>query len=148
MQGFLLIEGAAHAVTLVRQGDGYAVPGIGPVAIDAGAVVARDGNHIWVHLDGRAWELLWQDSVTHYAEEAGGAATDVARSPMPGAVVSLAVGPGDAVKAGDTLLIIESMKLETAIKAPRDGVIESVHVALGQTFERDTLLVSLKGEDA
>lgn len=146
MQGFLLIEGAAHAVTLVRDGEGYAIPGIGRVAIDADAVVARDGNHVWVHLDGRAWELVWQDPVSHYAGEAGGAAADVARAPMPGSVVSLAVAPGDAVKAGDALLIIESMKLETTIKAPRDGLVEAVHVALGETFERDALLVSLAEE--
>jgi biotin carboxyl carrier protein len=149
MQGFLLIEGEAHTVTLIRDGDGgYAIPGVGGVALDTRAVVARAGNHVWVHLDGRAFELVWRDPVTHYAGEAGGAAADAARAPMPGSVVSLSVAPGDPVKCGDTLLIIESMKLETAIKAPRDGLVGALHVTLGQTFERDTLLVSLMEENA
>jgi biotin carboxyl carrier protein len=54
------------------------------------------------------------------------------------------VKPGDTVAAGDLLLVIESMKLETPFKAWRDGRIESVHVALGQTFERDKVLLSLE----
>ena len=47
---------------------------------------------------------------------------------------------------GDTLLVIESMKLETAIKAPRDGMVETVHVADGRTFERSAPLVTLAPE--
>ena len=57
---------------------------------------------------------------------------------------------GQAVKEGDILLVIESMKLETAIRASRDGIIEIVHVALAQSFERDAPLITLTplGEEA
>jgi len=43
---------------------------------------------------------------------------------------------------------MESMKLETTIAAPREGIVQAVHVALGQTFERDAPLVTLKTEEA
>ncbi|WP_380877288.1 hypothetical protein ACFB49_12190 [Sphingomonas sp. DBB INV C78] len=134
MPGFFLIDGIAHPAALL--------PG---AAFDvAGVTVAIDGDHIWVHLDGETHELVWQDAITHYEEEAGGSADDVARAPMPGSVIQVAVAAGDAVAAGETMMIIESMKLETAIKAPRDGVVDAVHVAVGQTFERDAALVSLE----
>lgn len=134
MPGFFLIDGAAHAAAL-RPGQKVDM---------SGATVVADGGHIWIHLDGQAHQLTWQDAITHYEEEAGGHADDIARAPMPGSVIQVAVNAGDAVVAGDMMMIIESMKLETVIKAPRDGVIEAVHLAVGQTFERDAALVSLE----
>ena len=130
MPGYFLLDGEAHGVAFPRR----SVPE---------APVARDGHRIWVHYRGRAHELVWQDAVGHHAAEAGGEADDVARAPMPGSVVQLSAAAGDAVEAGDTLMIIESMKLETAIKAPRSGIVDTVHVAVGQTFERDAALVTL-----
>jgi biotin carboxyl carrier protein len=78
---------------------------------------------------------------------AGAARSDlVARAPMPGTVVSVQARPGARVHKGETLMVIESMKLETAITAWRDGTIEVVHLAAGQTFDRDAPLVSLAPE--
>lgn len=134
MPGFFLIDGVAHPAALPPGG----------VAPQPDALVAVDGDHVWVHLDGQAHLLVWQDAITHYEEEAGGNADDVARAPMPGSVIQVAVAPGDTVGAGETMMVIESMKLETAIKAPRDGVVASVHLAVGQTFERDAALISLE----
>ena len=57
-------------------------------------------------------------------------------------VIAVAAEPGAQVQAGDTLMVIESMKLETAIKAPRDGVVATVTFAAGQSFERDAVLVT------
>lgn len=158
MQGFLRLGDESHPVALLADGrGGYRIAGTGGVALDGGrlvtdagsseAIVARAGNHLWVHLDGRAYELVWQDAVAHHAGEAGGPAADGARAPMPGAVISVSVAAGDAVTAGDTLMVIESMKLETAIKAPRDGIVAVVHVAPGDVFDRDARLVSLAEED-
>ena len=50
-------------------------------------------------------------------------------SPMPGTVVSLRVRVGDMVKAGDVLLVLESMKVEIDIVAPREGVVKEVYVS-------------------
>jgi len=62
-------------------------------------------------------------------------------APMPGVVSTLAVAPGQTVKAGDVLLSIEAMKMETALHAERDGVIEAVHVRTGDQIDAKDLLV-------
>jgi pyruvate carboxylase len=62
-------------------------------------------------------------------------------APMPGVVSTLAVAAGQSVKAGDVLLSIEAMKMETALHAERDGVIEAVHVKTGDQIDAKDLLV-------
>ncbi|MCP3053686.1 biotin/lipoyl-containing protein, partial [Aurantimonas marianensis] len=62
-------------------------------------------------------------------------------APMPGVVSTLAVAPGQAVKAGDVLLSIEAMKMETALHAERDGTVEAVHVTAGAQIDAKDLLV-------
>lgn len=62
-------------------------------------------------------------------------------APMPGMVATVAVSPGQAVKVGDPLLSIEAMKMESQIRAERDGVISAVHVAAGQTVAAHDLLM-------
>jgi 3-methylcrotonyl-CoA carboxylase alpha subunit len=106
-----------------------------------------DGDTVHVHLDGRAYALRYRDPVELHATEKAEGGHDIARAPMPGGVLAIMVAVGAAVRAGDTLLTIESMKLETAIKASRDGTVETIHVEPGQTFERDAALVTLlRGE--
>ena len=60
---------------------------------------------------------------------------------MPGVVSTLAVSPGQAVKAGDVLLSIEAMKMETALHAERDGTIAEVLVSAGDQIDAKDLLV-------
>ncbi|MBS1180932.1 MAG: cfiB [Proteobacteria bacterium] len=66
-------------------------------------------------------------------------------APMPGVVSTLAVKPGQVVKAGDVLLSIEAMKMETSIHAERDGTITEVLVAAGAQIDAKDLLVVLAG---
>ncbi|WP_279482068.1 pyruvate carboxylase [Aureimonas sp. SK2] len=62
-------------------------------------------------------------------------------APMPGVVSTLAVRPGQTVKAGDVLLSIEAMKMETALHAEADGTVEAVHVRAGDQIDAKDLLV-------
>jgi pyruvate carboxylase len=62
-------------------------------------------------------------------------------APMPGVVSTLAVKPGQQVKAGDMLLSIEAMKMETALAADRDGTIAEVLVGAGSQIDAKDLLV-------
>ncbi len=64
-------------------------------------------------------------------------------SPMVGTVVHVAVNAGGSVRAGQTLLALESMKMEHPVKAPHDGIVSSVVVSLGDTVRPDQLLVVL-----
>ncbi len=62
-------------------------------------------------------------------------------APMPGVVASLAVASGRAVIAGDLLMTIEAMKMETALHAERDGTVAALHVAAGQSVDAKDLLL-------
>jgi 3-methylcrotonyl-CoA carboxylase alpha subunit len=110
-------------------------------------VIAVAGNRVFVHLDGDVHELVLRDPISHHAAEAGGAAEDAVCAPMPGSVIAAPVAVGDAVSAGDTLIVIESMKLEMALKAPRDGIVERLPFGLGQSFERDAVLAVLSSPE-
>ncbi|MDD6022780.1 MAG: acetyl-CoA carboxylase biotin carboxyl carrier protein subunit [Oscillospiraceae bacterium] len=61
-------------------------------------------------------------------------------APMPGTILSVNVAPGDAVKRGQVLMILEAMKMENEIMCPRDGKVASVSAAKGATVESGTLL--------
>ena len=62
---------------------------------------------------------------------------------MPGTILKIEVTAGQAVKKGDTLCILEAMKMENAIPAPQDGTVASVNVAKGASVNAGDLLVSL-----
>ncbi len=64
--------------------------------------------------------------------------------PMPGTILNIKVQPGQTVKSGDVLLILEAMKMENEIMAPHDAVVDSVLVTKGQSVESGTPLVSLR----
>ena len=72
-------------------------------------------------------------------------AEEVITSPMPGTITAIRVKAGDEVKAGDVLLILESMKIENEILAPWDGKIREVFVAVGKYVRRREPLVAIEG---
>jgi biotin carboxyl carrier protein len=65
------------------------------------------------------------------------------RAQIPGRVVRLWVGAGEAVEQGQRLLAVEAMKMENEIRAPRAGVVEDLRVELGQRVEREDELLSV-----
>ena len=65
-------------------------------------------------------------------------------APMQGNILSVSVKPGDSVKAGQTIVILEAMKLENEIKAPRDGKVAEVKVSKGQAVSNKEVLLTLE----
>ena len=65
------------------------------------------------------------------------------KSPLPGSVIKVLVSEGQAVKKGDTLLTLESMKMENAIMAEQDGTVKQIAVTPGQNVMQDDLLFVL-----
>jgi biotin carboxyl carrier protein len=65
------------------------------------------------------------------------------KSPLPGSVIKVMVTEGQAIKKGDTLLTLESMKMENPILAENDGVVKQIAVTAGQNVMQDDLLVVL-----
>jgi biotin carboxyl carrier protein len=107
-------------------------------------VVATRGDDVFIHLDGAAYQLRYEHPLDRLALQAHGGAEDSVKAPMPGSVVAAHVQEGDAVVRGQSLLVIESMKMETTIAAPRDGVVLAIQFVAGQTFDRDVVLITLE----
>jgi pyruvate carboxylase subunit B len=63
------------------------------------------------------------------------------RAPMPGLVLKVAVEPGQSVAAGDSLLVLEAMKMENELRAPGDTVVKAVHAAPGDAVGKNALLI-------
>ena len=104
-----------------------------------------DAQHVRLHdVDGRRWTF---DRVAAFTWTAGDdtRANDV-RAPMPGRVVLVRVTPGETVRAGQELMVMEAMKMELSLKAPRDGTVERVAAAAGDFVEADTVLLALAAE--
>ena len=65
------------------------------------------------------------------------------KSPMPGNIFKVECQPGQAVKAGDVLIVLEAMKMEIEVSAPVDGTVKAVAASVGAAVNTDDLLVTL-----
>ncbi len=82
-----------------------------------------------------------------HAQSRGGAwdsVGKVCRSPVTGLVIKVNVQPGQAVRAGELVLVLEAMKMETNVTAPQAGTVKNVHVARGDSVRIDDLLVEFE----
>ncbi len=66
------------------------------------------------------------------------------KAPMPGLVISIEVEKGQAVKAGDTILILEAMKMENVLKSPIDGIIKSIKAEKATTVDKNAVLIEFE----
>jgi len=64
------------------------------------------------------------------------------KAPMPGLIIEIKVVEGQEIKKGDTLLILEAMKMENVLKAPSDGIIKTIKAEKGKTVEKDQVLIT------
>lgn len=69
---------------------------------------------------------------------------DVLRAPMPGRIIRVNVSVGDNVQRGQSIVVLESMKMENTIAAPRDGVVSQVHIATDESVQHGQSLVELE----
>ena len=96
-------------------------------------------------MDGAAHEFAVPDPLAVGGEAAGGG--DIVLSPMPGLVKSMTAEAGASVAKGDALCVMEAMKMEHTLKAPRDGVIAAVSASAGDQVEEGAILIKLEPED-
>ena len=159
-QPFVLDDGSVRTALVARdtrartlvEHDGEVLDVTASRALGDGAwsiVVAGRTVHCDVHLAGEhlhvdsalghsSFRVVERFPLPQPADDAGSL-----HSPMPGAVVRVAVAPGDAVATGSVLLTLEAMKMEHAVRAPHDGVVREVRVHAGDQVEAGTVLVVL-----
>lgn len=116
------------------------------------AVVAQDEAQWEVLIKGELYHVQVQDERAFRLAQARGGETAVTgdasvKSPMPGIVISIPVAAGDVVQKGDTVIILESMKMENELRAPRDGIVSRIHVEAGATVEKGEMLVMIGDEE-
>ncbi|MDX6428613.1 MAG: acetyl-CoA/propionyl-CoA carboxylase, biotin carboxylase, biotin carboxyl carrier protein [Streptosporangiaceae bacterium] len=104
--------------------------------------LAADERTVWVGRDGRTW------AVREFVPGAAGSAAGVAgggvlRSPMPGTVLAVKVARGDAVTAGQPLVIVEAMKMEHTVTAPVDGIVADLPARTGAQVALDAVLAEI-----
>lgn len=107
-------------------------------------IIVVQGDDVFIHLDGEAHQLRYLHPLERLAAQSAGGVDDVVRAPMPGSIVSVGVAEGEPVSKGQLLLVMESMKMETIISAPRDGMVQRIAHDKGQIFDRDAVLISLE----
>ena len=106
------------------------------------AYISSAGEKRWVTINGQTVVLTKSSGAK--LRGVGHDQTSELAAPMPGQVRSVNVSEGDKVKKGQTLLVLEAMKMEFRIQASRDGVIKKLYVSQGQTVEREQILVEIE----
>ena len=106
--------------------------------------VVRDELRHHTMVDGRSIVL---DEEPRFPDRTAQSAADGAFVPMPGKIVRVLVAEGDRVTTGQTLVIMEAMKMEHSIGAPHDGVVAEVRVAEGQQVQEGQVVVVVRAPD-
>jgi biotin carboxyl carrier protein len=114
----------------------------GPVRGAVRREVVVDGWRVEVDVEPAARAAL-RERARRGREEIGHSGPTEVRAIIPGVVVSVSIAAGDAVSAGQQLLVVEAMKMQNELRAPRDGTVERVAVAPGRTIEVGDLLLVL-----
>jgi biotin carboxyl carrier protein len=142
------VEPAGPGRAIVGVGDGRRVPVL--IGADRPPTTSRP-RLIEVVVDGWRFELEVEDAARAAlrARATRALVHGSANGPLevhamiPGRVAGVAVTVGDAVTAGQTLIVVEAMKMQNELRAPRDGVVERVSVGVGETIDLGDLLVVL-----
>ena len=103
--------------------------------------VASDASATWLFVDGQVARIEHESKATTTRARGRGAGEVMA--PMPATVVAINATPGQHVTEGETIIVLEAMKMELPIKAPRSGVVKAVHCAKGDLVQPGVNLVEL-----
>lgn len=104
------------------------------------------GDSLYLQAFGRSWSVI--DRTHQPAAGAQGAGSGRIQAAMDGAIIDVLVAEGEAVTQGQTLVVLEAMKMEHPVKADRDGVVAGLHTNAGDQVKRSQLLVELAPEEA
>jgi biotin carboxyl carrier protein len=147
-QGTILVNGEPHAVDLreIVPDKLYSLL-LNNVSYES-FLEDGAGNHFQVLLSGRLYHVQVEDErAIRLARGLAGFTPDSGEipigAPMPGLIVSVPVTAGQPVRVGEVLIVLESMKMDNELRAPRDGTVARVHVEAGCSVEAKQTLVTL-----
>lgn len=113
-----------------------------PDGTPAHATVAVQDETVWVAIDGRAFTVEVEPAL-QAAPRRRARGDETLGAPMPATVIRVLVEPGQRVARGDTLLLLEAMKMELPVRAARDGVVKAVRCSPGELVQPGVALVDL-----
>lgn len=105
---------------------------------------AQDKGKLYLAVDGDYFSLDREKSVGARTKESILQKADSVSSPMPGLVVKIPVAVGDSIKSGVTLAIVEAMKMQNELRAPRDGIIKKINFKEGDQVDALQPIVELE----
>ena len=129
----LTINGKRYAVSVERD----------PVSNDLDVTVDGQTHRVGVEVEEKAASSAPRPSAARKPAPKPVSAGGKILAPLPGEVLSVEVAPGDAVRAGGTLLVLEAMKMENVISADSDCTVQAVHVGKGDKVEASQLLMEI-----
>jgi 3-methylcrotonyl-CoA carboxylase alpha subunit len=146
------VEGATHRV--VRIGAGARGVASGGVTVEelalevdgrpCRALVARRRDRVLVALDGHVYEFETGEE-TRAAGAGAGRGSGAVTAPMPGKIIAVLVAVGDTVEAGQAVVVLEAMKMETTLTSEIAGRVTGVHVEAGGMVDGGALLLEIAG---
>lgn len=144
--GQLLIDGAPREVDFLHLGDSLYSIIIENQSYET--VIEEDEATYEVLMRGHRYPVQVMDERAQLlASRRGGLAAETGeisiKAPMPGLIVALPVSEGETVVAGQTVAILESMKMQNELKTPREGTVQRVSVTTGQSVEQNKLLITI-----
>ena len=115
------------------------------------ALVEEREDYWQVLIQGELYTVQVQDERAYRLAKARGITAVVSgevsiKSPMPGLIIAVTAEEGQSVNKGDKVVILESMKMENELRAPRAGVVNRIHVEAGASVEKDQVLATIGDE--
>jgi 3-methylcrotonyl-CoA carboxylase alpha subunit len=133
------VAGVPVTMTEVTRSEGLVTASVEGKRVQARYIVYEGHVHIWA--EGEHYDFVYEDprAKLFSASASGGDLT----TPLPGVVAAVVVEPGQAVVAGEMLMVIEAMKMEHTIVAPYAGTVQSIHFARGDRVPEGSTLLEL-----
>lgn len=134
------VDDTPFALALSRRGTAWRVTRDARILA---ATVVRDRDTVWVAIDGEIHRCVAGDDA-RTGGASGGVRSPRVTAPMPGKVLAVRVEVGQTVAAGDPLVVLEAMKMETIVSADGDARVKEVLVDAGAMIEPGQVLVVLE----
>jgi biotin carboxyl carrier protein len=135
-----VVESLGHGRFLVSARQRSDAPTAGSASATQLAYAIADGPRTWIFLDGRTY-VVERDAPEHVHVTDDQVALS---APMPATVISIPVSPGQAVVAGDLLIMLEAMKMELPIRAPRAGRVKALACREGELVPAGVPLIEME----